>query len=147
MRGGGSDGRTLAFFGDLFMRPWAANPRWVTAFDDFPLDSVVRKAELFRQAVDEDWTIVLSHEREHPIGRLVARPGPVPVRAELTPIRGQGAGLVLGTGFAEALGAAPLGAGGSIDSMRATAPASSTGPWTTCAMTPSVPTKNWVGIW
>ena len=28
----------LAFFGDLMMRPWAANPRWVTSFDDFPLD-------------------------------------------------------------------------------------------------------------
>jgi hypothetical protein len=43
----------------------------VTAFDDFPLDSVVVKAALFAQAVDEDWTIVLSHEREHPVGRLV----------------------------------------------------------------------------
>jgi glyoxylase-like metal-dependent hydrolase (beta-lactamase superfamily II) len=61
---------TVAFLGDLFMRPWGANPRWVTAFDDFPLDSVVRKAELFRQAVDEDWLIVLSHEVRHPIGRL-----------------------------------------------------------------------------
>ena len=48
-------GRTLVFFGDLFMRPWAANPRWVTAFDDFPLDSVARKAELFAQAADEGW--------------------------------------------------------------------------------------------
>ncbi len=64
-------GRTLGFFGDLLMRPWAANPRWVTAFDDFPLDSVARKVELFAQAVDEDWTIVLSHEQRHPIGRLV----------------------------------------------------------------------------
>ena len=61
---------TLVFFGDLFMRPWGANPRWVTAFDDFPLDSVSRKAELFGQAVDEDWLIVLSHERDHPVGRL-----------------------------------------------------------------------------
>ena len=56
----------------MFMRPWGANPRWITAFDDFPLDSVQRKAELFRQAVEEDWRIVLSHERVHPIGRLVA---------------------------------------------------------------------------
>ena len=71
VRGGGDGGRTLAFFGDLFMRPWGANPRWVTSFDDFPLDSVVRKAELFRQAVEEDWLVVLSHERTHPIGRLV----------------------------------------------------------------------------
>ncbi len=71
VRGGGRHGRTLAFFGDLLMRPWAANPRWVTAFDDFPLDSVVRKAELFAQAADEGWTVVLSHEKAHPIGRLV----------------------------------------------------------------------------
>ena len=71
VRGTGDGARTLVFLGDLFMRPWGANPRWVTAFDDFPLDSVARKAELFRQAVEEDWLIVLSHEREHPIGRLV----------------------------------------------------------------------------
>jgi glyoxylase-like metal-dependent hydrolase (beta-lactamase superfamily II) len=61
----------LAFFGDLAMRPWSANPRWVTAFDDFPLDSVLVKGSLFAQAADEDWTVVLSHELEHPVGRLV----------------------------------------------------------------------------
>jgi glyoxylase-like metal-dependent hydrolase (beta-lactamase superfamily II) len=63
--------RPVAFFGDLAMRPWSANPRWVTAFDDFPLDSVEVKGELFRQAVAEDWTIVLSHEPQNPVGRLV----------------------------------------------------------------------------
>jgi glyoxylase-like metal-dependent hydrolase (beta-lactamase superfamily II) len=71
VRGEGDGARTLAFFGDLFMRPWAANPRWVTAFDDFPLDSVARKGELFAQAADEDWLIVLSHEARQPIGRVV----------------------------------------------------------------------------
>ncbi|MEA2654353.1 MAG: hypothetical protein QOI37_1580 [Chloroflexota bacterium] len=71
VRGSGEGGRTLAFFGDLLMRPWAANPRWVTAFDDFPLDSVTRKIELFTQAVEEDWIVVLSHEATRPIGRLV----------------------------------------------------------------------------
>ncbi|MEO5940390.1 MAG: MBL fold metallo-hydrolase [Candidatus Limnocylindrales bacterium] len=64
-------GAPLAFFGDLAMRPWSANPRWVTAFDDFPLDSVAVKAALFGAAADEGWTVVLSHEREHPVGRLV----------------------------------------------------------------------------
>ncbi len=64
-------GTTLAFFGDLCMRPWSANPRWVTAFDDYPLDSVVVKASLFARAADEGWIIVLSHERRHPVGRLV----------------------------------------------------------------------------
>jgi glyoxylase-like metal-dependent hydrolase (beta-lactamase superfamily II) len=62
--------RTLAFFGDLGMRPWSANPRWVTAFDDFPLDSVEVKGELFARAAGEDWLIVLSHEPVTPIGRL-----------------------------------------------------------------------------
>ncbi|MGA2512122.1 MAG: MBL fold metallo-hydrolase [Candidatus Limnocylindrales bacterium] len=63
--------RTVGFFGDLCMRPWSANPRWVTAFDDFPLDSVAIKARLFARAADENWTIVLSHEPVHPVGRLV----------------------------------------------------------------------------
>ncbi|MEZ4596459.1 MAG: hypothetical protein R3C32_06225 [Chloroflexota bacterium] len=30
-----------------------ANPRWVTAFDDYPLTSVEVKARLFAQAADE----------------------------------------------------------------------------------------------
>lgn len=72
VRGGGGSGRVVVFFGDLAMRPWSANPRWVTAFDDFPLDSVAVKHELFARAVDEDWTVVLSHEVAHPIGKLVA---------------------------------------------------------------------------
>jgi hypothetical protein len=53
------------------MRPWAANPRWVTSFDDFPLDSVAIKGSLFAQAADEEWLVVLSHEPVTPIGRLV----------------------------------------------------------------------------
>lgn len=71
VRGSGEGSRTLAFFGDLFMRPWSANPRWVTAFDDFPLDSVRRKAELFGQAADEGWLVALSHESRRPVGRIV----------------------------------------------------------------------------
>jgi glyoxylase-like metal-dependent hydrolase (beta-lactamase superfamily II) len=71
VRGGGAGATTLAFFGDLFMRPWAANPRWVTSFDDFPLDSVSVKGSLFARAAEESWTLVLSHESKTPIGRLV----------------------------------------------------------------------------
>jgi glyoxylase-like metal-dependent hydrolase (beta-lactamase superfamily II) len=63
---------TIAFFGDLGMRPWSANPRWVTAFDDFPLESVDAKGELFARAADEGWLIVLSHEPVTPMGRLTA---------------------------------------------------------------------------
>ena len=71
VRGTGPGARTLAFFGDLAMRPWSANPRWVTAFDDFPLDSVDRKSELFAEAAAAGWLIALSHELKAPLGRLV----------------------------------------------------------------------------
>jgi glyoxylase-like metal-dependent hydrolase (beta-lactamase superfamily II) len=71
VRGTGEVARTVAFFGDLCMRPWAANPRWVTSFDDHPLDSVSQKAVLFAQAADENWIVVLSHESRQPVGRLV----------------------------------------------------------------------------
>jgi len=71
VRGTGPGAKAIAFFGDLCMRPWSANPRWVTAFDDFPLDSVEVKGELFRRAVEDDWTVVLSHEARMPVGRLV----------------------------------------------------------------------------
>jgi glyoxylase-like metal-dependent hydrolase (beta-lactamase superfamily II) len=66
---------TVGFIGDLLMRPWSANPRWLPAFDDFPLTSVDVKERLFRQAVEEAWTIVLSHEPRIPVGRLLADRG------------------------------------------------------------------------
>jgi glyoxylase-like metal-dependent hydrolase (beta-lactamase superfamily II) len=62
---------TVAFIGDLCMRPWSANPRWITSFDDFPLTSVEVKAALFAEAAEEGWTIVLSHEPRRPVGKLV----------------------------------------------------------------------------
>ncbi|MBA2556400.1 MAG: MBL fold metallo-hydrolase [Chloroflexi bacterium] len=65
----GRDG-VVGFFGDLCMRPWSANPRWVPSFDDFPLTSVEVKASLFAQAADEEWTVVLSHEPRRPVGRM-----------------------------------------------------------------------------
>jgi glyoxylase-like metal-dependent hydrolase (beta-lactamase superfamily II) len=63
---------TVGFFGDLCMRAWQAQPRWVPSFDDFPLTSVEVKASLFRRAAEETWTIVLSHEPRKPIGRFTA---------------------------------------------------------------------------
>jgi glyoxylase-like metal-dependent hydrolase (beta-lactamase superfamily II) len=63
---------TIGFFGDLCMRPWSAQPRWIPSFDDFPLTSVEVKASLFRRALDENWTVVLSHEPRRPVGRFTA---------------------------------------------------------------------------
>jgi glyoxylase-like metal-dependent hydrolase (beta-lactamase superfamily II) len=67
--------RTVGFIGDLFMRPWNANPRWISAFDDFPLTSVEVKAGIFAEAAAEGWTIVLSHEPRRPVGRLAGERG------------------------------------------------------------------------
>ena len=64
--------RTLLFMGDLFMRPWQANPRWVTAFDDAAWVSVDAKAAIFAEAAAEHWLIVQSHELAAPVGHLVA---------------------------------------------------------------------------
>ena len=81
--------RTVAFFGDLAMRPWSANPRWVTAFDDHPLDSVLVKVSLFGRAADEGWTVVLSHEARVPDRTAGARPRPLPLGPALAgPPRG-----------------------------------------------------------
>jgi glyoxylase-like metal-dependent hydrolase (beta-lactamase superfamily II) len=63
---------TVAFFGDLAMRPWSANPRWVPSYDDFPLTSVEVKGQLLGRAAGEGWTVVLSHEPRQPVGRIVA---------------------------------------------------------------------------
>ena len=40
----------------------------------FPLDTLAMKKRLLAQAADEDWLLVLEHERNTPIGR-VARDG------------------------------------------------------------------------
>lgn len=72
VRGRGDGARTLAFFGDLLPRAWAANPRWITALDDLPLDSVAAKTDLFSRAAAEGWLVVPSHEPGAPVGRLVA---------------------------------------------------------------------------
>ncbi len=65
----------VGFFGDLCMRPWNTNPTWLPSFDDFPLQSVDAKEDLFAQAADEGWRIVLSHEAVTPIGRIVRADG------------------------------------------------------------------------
>jgi len=61
---------TLAFLGDLAMRPWSVSPRWTTGFDDYPVESVAQKLALFARAADEGWIVALSHERSTPIGRI-----------------------------------------------------------------------------
>lgn len=64
--------RTLLFLGDLFMRPWQSNPRWVTAYDDEAWISVDAKSTIFAEAAAGEWLVALSHEVRTPIGHLIA---------------------------------------------------------------------------
>ena len=64
--------QTLLFLGDLFMRPWQSNPRWVTAYDDEAWISVDAKASIFAEAAAGEWLVAMSHEVATPLGRLVA---------------------------------------------------------------------------
>lgn len=75
------------------MRRRQSNPRWLSAFDDFPLTSVDVGAKLFPEVAAKGWTIVLSHERREPIGHLTVEPG----RYQLVP----------GTRFALGVGGQP----------------------------------------
>ena len=62
--------QTLLFLGDLFMRPWQSNPRWVTAYDDEAWVSVDAKASIFAEAAAGGWLVALSHEVATPLCRL-----------------------------------------------------------------------------
>ena len=64
--------RTLLFLGDLFMRPWQANPRWVTAYDDEAWVSVDAKSSIFAEAAAGEWLVVMSHEVQTSVGRIMA---------------------------------------------------------------------------
>jgi glyoxylase-like metal-dependent hydrolase (beta-lactamase superfamily II) len=64
--------QTLLFLGDLFMRPWQANPRWVTAYDDEAWISVDAKRSIFAEAAHHSWLVALSHEVDVPLGRIHA---------------------------------------------------------------------------
>ena len=83
-RPAGRGGTTLAFFGDLGMRPWSANPRWVTSFDDFPLDSVEVKGELFARAAERGLARRAQPRAGHADRPADARSRPLPLRPDLT---------------------------------------------------------------
>ena len=129
VRGTGDGARTLAFFGDLFMRPWAANPRWVTAFDDFPLDSVAKKAELFAAG------------RRRGLARRRCRTSATTRSAGWSAIATASASSRSRTRRRRRR----VGRARQHRLDQRLAPCSSTGPLTTWRMTPFVSMKNWVG--
>lgn len=72
VEGRGPGASTFVWFGDLLPTRWHGNPRWITALDDLPLESVVAKTELFARAAAEGWITIPSHHPRAAAGRLVA---------------------------------------------------------------------------
>lgn len=59
-----SDGQTALHLGDLLPMPAYSNPLWITAYDNFPLDSIAAKEQFFRQALDKDAWFLFYHDPE-----------------------------------------------------------------------------------
>lgn len=57
-----SDGETALHGGDLFPNTAYANPLWITAYDNFPLDSVAAKEKLLAQAAARDAWFLFYHD-------------------------------------------------------------------------------------
>lgn len=59
-----SGGEAALHLGDLLPMPAYSNPLWITAYDNFPLDSVAVKEQLLGQAHDRDAWLLFYHDPE-----------------------------------------------------------------------------------
>ncbi len=59
-----SRGETAVHLGDLLPTPAFSNPLWVTAYDNFPLDSIEMKEEILMQAINGNWWFLFYHDPE-----------------------------------------------------------------------------------
>ncbi len=67
---GGADGAALLHLGDLVALQGHENPQWVSALDDFPLESIRAKQEWLAKAARERWWFTYSHDARYRGGRL-----------------------------------------------------------------------------
>lgn len=81
--GGRADDPTerAVFWGDLIQTRWQLPVRWVSAFDDYPIDAVETRAALLARAAAEGWWCYFTHD-----------PGELPIRIEATERGGYRAG-------------------------------------------------------
>lgn len=68
----GAEGRALLHMGDLVITHAHLAPGWVSANDDFPLDSIRAKREWLARAAAEGWWVAFSHDVRHTAGLLDA---------------------------------------------------------------------------
>lgn len=71
----GAGGAALLHLGDLVVTEGHVNPPWVSALDDFPLDSIRAKREWLGRASRERWWVAFSHDVRNRGGRLDGRGG------------------------------------------------------------------------
>jgi glyoxylase-like metal-dependent hydrolase (beta-lactamase superfamily II) len=58
----GSEGAALLHLGDLLVTQHHLSPAWVSALDDFPLDTIRAKRQWLQRAVSEGWWVAFSHD-------------------------------------------------------------------------------------
>ncbi|MDG4475519.1 MBL fold metallo-hydrolase [Thiovibrio frasassiensis] len=59
-----SGGESALHLGDLLPMPAYGNPLWITAYDNFPLDSVVAKEQFLEEALGKDAWFLFYHDPE-----------------------------------------------------------------------------------
>jgi glyoxylase-like metal-dependent hydrolase (beta-lactamase superfamily II) len=68
----GTDGAALLHLGDLLVTHAHLTPAWVSALDDFPLDSIAAKRHWLGQAIERQWWVAFSHDVTANAARLAA---------------------------------------------------------------------------
>jgi glyoxylase-like metal-dependent hydrolase (beta-lactamase superfamily II) len=66
----GDSGEALLHLGDLVITPGHVTPGWVSALDDYPLDSIRAKKTWLQRANVERWWVAFSHDPRYTAGRL-----------------------------------------------------------------------------
>jgi glyoxylase-like metal-dependent hydrolase (beta-lactamase superfamily II) len=72
--GKGSDGKRVAFLGDLFPTTHHVPYLWMAAFDLHPVETLATKRRIVPRAVREKWTCVFDHDPDVAAARLVESP-------------------------------------------------------------------------
>ena len=68
-------GERIAFLGDLVPTPYHLDLAAISAFDQFPEETLERKRELLHQAEREGWLLIFSHGHDRNAGYLERRNG------------------------------------------------------------------------
>lgn len=61
----GADGAALLHLGDLVVTEGHVNPQWISALDDFPLESIRAKREWLSRAASAGWWLAFSHDARY----------------------------------------------------------------------------------